>query len=71
MNQGVLPVSIDDEDSLASFVEGSAEVHRDRAFPDPALLLRYRDDFSCQSSPLFLDADGFYLDEFVFQCFLS
>jgi hypothetical protein len=29
----------------------SAEVHRDGALPDPALLLSYRDDFCCQSSP--------------------
>ncbi len=71
MDQSVLPVSVDDEDPLTFLMERSAEVHRDCAFPDPTLLLSYRDDFCCQSSPLFLDADGFYLDEFVFQSVLS
>jgi hypothetical protein len=51
MNQRVLPVGVNDKDTLTFLMKCSAEVHRDGALPDPALLLSYRDDFCCQSSP--------------------
>jgi hypothetical protein len=51
MDQGVLTIGVYDEDAFAFFMERSPEVHRDCALPDPALLLSYRDDFCCQSSP--------------------
>jgi hypothetical protein len=67
MDQGVLAVRVDNENAFAFFVKGGTEMHRDCAFSDPAFLLRYRDDFRCQISPPLLDANGFYLDEFLFQ----
>jgi hypothetical protein len=48
MDQRVLTIGIDHENPLPFFVEGRAEVHGDRALPDSALLLSYRDDFRCQ-----------------------
>jgi hypothetical protein len=48
MNQRVLTVGIYDEYTLALFVESRSEMHGNRAFTDPALLLSYRDDFRCQ-----------------------
>ncbi|WP_235024592.1 hypothetical protein [Caballeronia arvi] len=45
MDQRVLPISVDYENALLLFVQGRTEVHCDRAFADPALLLRDRYDF--------------------------
>ncbi len=48
MYESVLTIGIDNQDALTFFVEGGTQMHRDRAFPDTALLLRDRDDFGCQ-----------------------
>jgi hypothetical protein len=71
VNESVLTIGVYYQDAFAFFVEGGTEVHRDGAFPDATLLLRNRDDFSCQFFTSFLDADGFYRDEFLFQSLSS
>ncbi|MCG5075511.1 hypothetical protein L5014_19410 [Paraburkholderia sp. RG36] len=54
MNQRVLAVGIDHEYTLSLFVECCAEMHRDRALADPALLLRDCDYLCCQLGFSFL-----------------
>jgi hypothetical protein len=43
-----LAIGVDDEDALSFLMKSRAEMHGDRAFSYPALLLSYRDDFRCQ-----------------------
>src|SRR5690349_19559037 len=70
MDDRVLAMSVDDEDALAPFMKSSAEVHRNGALTDPALLLCHSDDFCRQVHLLFLDAAEFYLADFLIQMFL-
>ncbi|KGS16691.1 hypothetical protein X989_5798 [Burkholderia pseudomallei MSHR4378] len=53
VNEGVLAVGVNDQDAPPFFVECGAEVHRNGALADTALLLSDCNDFSCQFSLLF------------------
>ena len=47
MDQGILPIGVDDQHSLPFLVKRGAQMHCYRAFPHSTLLLRDCNDFSC------------------------